>query len=272
MQELSKEDLAKAEAGGFPIVALILLIVFGSLAAAVLPLALGFISVIVTGALIYFISLNMETSVFVTNMASMIGIGVAIDYSLFILARYREERAGGAQRGGGARGGAGDLGPGGHLLRPGRDRLPGRAVDGRQPGAALDGAGRDDRRRRLDPHRDHPAARPDRDARRPRAAGRGRGAGALFLQAPRLPPARPTGDCRIDLLAALDGERHGPTLDGRDRGQRRSSLPRDPGALADHRHPGAQPVPQGQRRAGRQRTGLATGRRRHRSRPDRRRL
>jgi uncharacterized membrane protein YdfJ with MMPL/SSD domain len=92
MQELSKEDLAKAEAGGFPIVALILLVVFGSLAAAALPLTLGFVSVIVTGALIYFISLQMTTSVFVTNMASMIGIGVAVDYSLFILARYREER------------------------------------------------------------------------------------------------------------------------------------------------------------------------------------
>jgi RND superfamily putative drug exporter len=95
MQELSKKDLSKAEAGGFPIVAIILLVVFGSLAAAALPLVLGFVSVIVTGALIYFISLNMETSVFVTNMASMIGIGVAIDYSLFILARYREERASG---------------------------------------------------------------------------------------------------------------------------------------------------------------------------------
>jgi RND superfamily putative drug exporter len=98
MQELSKEDLSKAEAGGFPIVAIILLVVFGSLAAAMLPLALGFVSVIVTGALIYFISLQMETSVFVTNMASMIGIGVAIDYSLFILARYREERANGRDR------------------------------------------------------------------------------------------------------------------------------------------------------------------------------
>jgi uncharacterized membrane protein YdfJ with MMPL/SSD domain len=92
MQELSKEDLAKAEAGGFPVVALILLVIFGSLAAAALPLTLGFVSVIVTGALIYFISLQMSTSVFVTNMASMIGIGVAVDYSLFILARYREER------------------------------------------------------------------------------------------------------------------------------------------------------------------------------------
>ncbi len=95
MQELSKRDLAQAEATGFPIVALILLVVFGSLAAAALPLALGFVSVIVTGALIYFISLEMSTSVFVTNMASMIGIGVAIDYSLFILARYREERRAG---------------------------------------------------------------------------------------------------------------------------------------------------------------------------------
>jgi uncharacterized membrane protein YdfJ with MMPL/SSD domain len=95
MQELSKHDLSQAEASGFPIVAIILLVVFGSLAAAALPLALGFVSVIVTGALIYFISLQMSTSVFVTNMASMIGIGVAIDYSLFILARYREERQAG---------------------------------------------------------------------------------------------------------------------------------------------------------------------------------
>jgi uncharacterized membrane protein YdfJ with MMPL/SSD domain len=99
MQEISKEDLAKAEKSGFPIVALILLVVFGSLAAAALPLALGFVSVLVTGALIYFISLQTNTSVFVTNMASMIGIGVAVDYSLFILARYREEREAGREKG-----------------------------------------------------------------------------------------------------------------------------------------------------------------------------
>src|SRR4051794_17053240 len=97
-QEISKEDLAQAEKSGFPIVALILLIVFGSLAAPALPLALGFVSVLVTGALIYFISLQTNTSVFVTNMASMIGIGVAVDYSLFILARYREEREVGREK------------------------------------------------------------------------------------------------------------------------------------------------------------------------------
>jgi RND superfamily putative drug exporter len=95
LQELSKQDLQRAELLGFPIVALILLAVFGSIAAATLPLALGFGSVIVTGALIYLISQQMEMSVFVTNMASMIGIGVAVDYSLFILARFREEVRGG---------------------------------------------------------------------------------------------------------------------------------------------------------------------------------
>ncbi len=99
MQEISKEDLAKAESTGFPIVAIILLVVFGSLAAAALPLALGFVSVLVTGALIYFLSMQVTTSVFVTNMASMIGIGVAVDYSLFILARYREEREAGLDKG-----------------------------------------------------------------------------------------------------------------------------------------------------------------------------
>jgi uncharacterized membrane protein YdfJ with MMPL/SSD domain len=91
MQDLTKEDLEKAEVTGFPIVFVILLAVFGSLAAATLPLALGFGSVALTGAVIYFLSTLTEMSVFVTNVASMIGIGVAVDYSLFVLARYREE-------------------------------------------------------------------------------------------------------------------------------------------------------------------------------------
>ena len=97
MQDLSKEDLEAAEATGFPIVLLILLAVFGSLAAAALPLALGFVSVFITGAVIYFLSQATDMSVFVTNVASMIGIGVAVDYSLFVLARYREEIRAGAE-------------------------------------------------------------------------------------------------------------------------------------------------------------------------------
>ena len=91
MQELSKQDLEQAEFIGLPIVLIVLLVVFGSLAAAALPLALGVVSVTLTGAVVYFLSRQMEMSIFVTNMASMLGIGVAVDYSLFILARYREE-------------------------------------------------------------------------------------------------------------------------------------------------------------------------------------
>jgi uncharacterized membrane protein YdfJ with MMPL/SSD domain len=97
MQDLTKEDLEAAEKAGFPIVLLILLAVFGSLAAAALPLALGAASVAVTGAAIYFLSQATAMSVFVTNIASMIGIGVAVDYSLFVLARYREEMRAGAE-------------------------------------------------------------------------------------------------------------------------------------------------------------------------------
>jgi RND superfamily putative drug exporter len=96
LQDLSKKDLATAERSGFPIVALILIAVFGSLVAALLPLALGAVSVLITGAIIYWLSQATEMSVFVTNMASMIGIGVAVDYSLFVLARYRQEVQAGA--------------------------------------------------------------------------------------------------------------------------------------------------------------------------------
>ena len=95
LQDLAQEDLEAAETTGFPVVLLILLAVFGSLAAAALPLVLGFASVAITGAVVYFLSQATDMSVFVTNVASMIGIGVAVDYSLFVLARYREEiRAG----------------------------------------------------------------------------------------------------------------------------------------------------------------------------------
>jgi RND superfamily putative drug exporter len=96
MQDLSKSDLEKAEFAGFPIVFIVLLLIFGSVAAALLPLSLGFIAVAVTGAIVFFLAQMVEMSIFVTNVASMLGIGVAVDYSLFILARYKEEIAAGA--------------------------------------------------------------------------------------------------------------------------------------------------------------------------------
>jgi uncharacterized membrane protein YdfJ with MMPL/SSD domain len=90
-----KRDLAHAEELGFPVVLIVLLAIFGSLAAATLPIVLGVAAVVVTGALIYFLSLAVGLSVFVTNTASMLGIGVAVDYSLIILARIRQELASG---------------------------------------------------------------------------------------------------------------------------------------------------------------------------------
>ncbi|HEX8742762.1 MAG TPA: MMPL family transporter [Thermoleophilaceae bacterium] len=96
VQDVQKEQLASSEAIGLPITLIILLAAFGALAAAVLPFALAAISVTLTGAVIYFLSQAISVTVFVTNAASMIGIGVAIDYSLFVLARYRQEIRAGA--------------------------------------------------------------------------------------------------------------------------------------------------------------------------------
>ncbi|MDA0172244.1 MMPL family transporter [Solirubrobacter taibaiensis] len=98
MQELQKEDLEHAEATGFPAILIVLLAVFGTVLAALLPAALGVAAVVVTGAIIYLLSLVMTMSVFVTNITSMLGIGVAVDYSLFVLSRYREEVAAGKDR------------------------------------------------------------------------------------------------------------------------------------------------------------------------------
>lgn len=98
MSERSEEDLARAELIGFPLVAIILLVVFGSLTAAALPVGLGVAAVTITGAAIYGLSQLMSMSVFVTSVASMVGIGVAVDYSLFIVARYREELRAGRSR------------------------------------------------------------------------------------------------------------------------------------------------------------------------------
>jgi RND superfamily putative drug exporter len=98
MQELQQEDLEKAEAAGFPAILIVLLVVFGSVLAALLPVGLGVAAVLVTGAVVYFLALATTMSVFVTNVASMLGIGVAVDYSLFLLSRYRDELHRGGDR------------------------------------------------------------------------------------------------------------------------------------------------------------------------------
>lgn len=96
-QQVAKHQLTRGEEVGFPLILLILLAAFGTVVAAAAPLALGFAAVFLSGAAIYWLSRATELSVYVTNMASMIGIGVAVDYSLFIVSRYRGELADGAE-------------------------------------------------------------------------------------------------------------------------------------------------------------------------------
>ncbi len=91
----TKHDISQAEQWHLPIVRIVLLAVFGSLAAAAMPLVLGICTVAVTMGLVYLLSMYTTMSVFVTSTVSMFGIALAIDYSLFILMRFREElRAG----------------------------------------------------------------------------------------------------------------------------------------------------------------------------------
>src|SRR5919202_226835 len=88
-QEVAKRQLARGEATGFPLILIILLAGFGTLVAAVAP-------VFLTGAVVYWLSRAIEMSIDVTNMASMIGIGVAVDYYMFVVSRYRRELRAGA--------------------------------------------------------------------------------------------------------------------------------------------------------------------------------
>jgi RND superfamily putative drug exporter len=89
-------DVEKAEMFSLPIALVVLLIVFGTLLAAVMPLVLALVAVPVALAVIYGIALHTDTSIFVLNVASVIGLGIAIDYSLFMVRRFREELARGA--------------------------------------------------------------------------------------------------------------------------------------------------------------------------------
>jgi heme transporter len=93
----TKHDIAAAEKWNLPIILIVLLAVFGSLAAATIPLALGACTVVVTMGLVYLLSAYTTMSVFVTSTVSMFGIALAVDYSLFILMRFREELRAGRQ-------------------------------------------------------------------------------------------------------------------------------------------------------------------------------
>ena len=90
-----EDDLVRAETIALPVTLILLLLVFGSVVSASLPLAIGALSVVGTLAVLRLLSMVTEVSIFSLNLATALGLGLAIDYSLFVVSRYREElRAG----------------------------------------------------------------------------------------------------------------------------------------------------------------------------------
>jgi len=91
IQIASEDDLHRAELVTIPLVLVLLLLVFRTVVAAVVPLLLGASAVVLSNAGLYLIASRTDVSVFSLNVASMIGLGLGIDFSLIVLTRFREE-------------------------------------------------------------------------------------------------------------------------------------------------------------------------------------
>jgi RND superfamily putative drug exporter len=89
-------DLLKAELVSIPLALLVLLAVFGTVVAAILPIGVGGLAVVGGVAAVLLLSHATEMAQYTINVVTLIGLGVAIDYSLFIVSRYRDELALGA--------------------------------------------------------------------------------------------------------------------------------------------------------------------------------
>ena len=93
--EASEEDLQRGEIISFPIAILVLLLVFGAVVAAGIPILIAIVSIVISIGVSAIIGEFFDLSFFVVNMITMIGLAVGIDYSLFIIHRFRDERAAG---------------------------------------------------------------------------------------------------------------------------------------------------------------------------------
>jgi len=93
VQSVSESDLRRSELISLPLAALALLIVFGSVVAAAVPLIVGGAAVLVALAAIFLIASATPMSIFVLNLATLLGLGLGVDYSLLMTSRFREELA-----------------------------------------------------------------------------------------------------------------------------------------------------------------------------------
>ena len=97
-EEVAQAGLAKGEAFGVPIALIILILVFGALVAALVPIILAVASIVVAFGAASLLGQAIGLIFFIENMIFMIGLAVGIDYSLFIVDRYREERRSGLDK------------------------------------------------------------------------------------------------------------------------------------------------------------------------------
>ncbi len=98
IRHVSAEDSRRSELRVLPLTLMVLVLAFGALVAALLPVAVGILAIFVALALIGILALYTPMSVFVLNLTTMIGLGVGIDYSLLIVTRFREELKRGLRR------------------------------------------------------------------------------------------------------------------------------------------------------------------------------
>jgi RND superfamily putative drug exporter len=89
------KDLAVAEGIAIPITLILMIFAFGSVVAALLPLAIGLMAIMATLAVLWLLSSVTNVSIYALNLTTAMGLGLAIDYSLLMVNRYREELAGG---------------------------------------------------------------------------------------------------------------------------------------------------------------------------------
>ncbi|MEH7335719.1 MMPL family transporter [Neobacillus drentensis] len=87
----SQEDLAKAEMIGLPIALIVLILAFGGLVAASLPLVIGVVSILTTMGAVYFFSYGADLTIFILNIVPMIGLALSIDFALLLINRFKEE-------------------------------------------------------------------------------------------------------------------------------------------------------------------------------------
>ncbi|MBO0845709.1 MAG: MMPL family transporter [Nocardioides sp.] len=96
VNDQTKHDLAVSESVAIPITVIVLIWVFGSVVAALLPLAVGMTAIIGTMAILRGLAGITDVSIYALNMTTAMGLALAIDYSLLIVSRYREETGNGA--------------------------------------------------------------------------------------------------------------------------------------------------------------------------------